>query len=202
MPKADELSTEYGIIDIFANRGLNPTVLHISMNRKYFVSLIFLVIGFICFSQIPNKKSQNCFSKLEFESGFIAITTSKDSDLANWYRQNFGMEQVKEFTSANGNSSGIILRKDKFVLEILFRNKLIERKQFRPGAQNEEWDGLLKFGVYTNADLLVLKQCLLERGVNAGRIFRDDELGEDLLLVKDPEGNMMELISRSSIPQR
>lgn len=158
------------------------------------------MIGIICFSQISERDGRNCFSELEFESGFIAITTSKDSELGDWYKESFDMEQIKEFASADGNSTGIILRKNQFVVEILFRNDLIERKDSGPGAGNEKWYGLQKFGVYTNADLLELKQCLLENGINAGRIFRDSELGEDLLLVKDPEGNMMEIISRVSIP--
>jgi hypothetical protein len=54
----------------------------------------------------------------------------------------------------------------------------------------------MKFGIYTNADLPTLKKCLLNKGVNAGRIFSDEKLGIDLLQIVDPEGNIIEVISR------
>jgi hypothetical protein len=56
----------------------------------------------------------------------------------------------------------------------------------------------MKFGVYTNANLPTLKECLKQQAVNAGRIFNDEKLGIDLLQVTDPESNVLEIISRSS----
>lgn len=171
------------------------------MIKKYLISLVLLITVSVCFSQISKDEHQNCLDNHKIESGFIAITTHENSDLAEWYQNSFGMEQVKYFESADGNSRGVILRKDKFVVEIIFRRDLVKRKAVRPQVKNEEWDGLLKFGVYTDANLLELKDCLLRNGINAGRIFKDKELKEDLLLVRDPEGNMMELISRSPLAE-
>lgn len=62
-----------------------------------------------------------------------------------------------------------------------------------------QWKGFMKFGVYTNADLPTLKECLLSNGHIAGRIFSDEKLGIDLLLVIEPERNIIEIISRNQI---
>ncbi|MFT5481640.1 MAG: hypothetical protein ACI9GW_000285 [Halieaceae bacterium] len=43
----------------------------------------------------------------------------------------------------------------------------------------------------------ILKQCLVDQGVKAGRIFNDKNLGIDLLQVVDPELNVLEIISCS-----
>lgn len=162
------------------------------MNKKYFLGLVFLIMGTNSFAQIPGEKHHDCFDDLKFESGFIAITTHDKSELAQWYKETFGMNSIKEFTSKDGSSSGIILRRDQFVVEIIKSKEIRESKEQSPEVRR----GLLKFGVYVNADLASLSECLLKEGVNAGRIFNDEELGEELLLVKDPEGNMIELISR------
>ena len=58
----------------------------------------------------------------------------------------------------------------------------------------------MKFGIYTNANLKILKQCLNNNGVNAGRIFNDKKLNIDLLQVIDPEQNILEIISRTNTP--
>jgi len=57
----------------------------------------------------------------------------------------------------------------------------------------------LKFEFYTDADLIDLKMCLGNKTINAGRIFRDNNLGIDLLYVIDPKGNSLEIISRQII---
>ncbi|TBW27387.1 VOC family protein [Gramella sp. KN1008] len=162
------------------------------MNKKSFLNLIFLILVTTAFSQAPVEKPHDCFNELKFESGFIAITTHYNSELAKWYEESFGMNSIKEFTSKDGRSFGIILRRDQFVVEIIHAKELKENQ----GPSSEVRSGLLKFGVYVNADLFSLKDCLLKEGVKAGRIFRDEELGEELLLVRDPEGNMIEIISR------
>lgn len=54
----------------------------------------------------------------------------------------------------------------------------------------------MKFGFYTDANQIDLKACLKSKNINAGRIFRDNILGIDLLQVIDPEGNILEIISR------
>ena len=57
----------------------------------------------------------------------------------------------------------------------------------------------MKFEFYTDADLIDLKMCLGNKTINAGRIFRDNNLGIDLLYVIDPKGNSLEIISRQII---
>ena len=84
------------------------------------------------------------------------------------------------------------------MVEIFNRNDALDGNDYMPDALPEQWLGVTKYGVYTNADLPILKQCLEEQGVKAGRIFNDEKLGIDLLQVVDPELNVIEIISRSS----
>ena len=140
----------------------------------------------------------NCFDEVSLEPGFIAFTTTKHSELAGWYKRIFGLETVKEFSFPDGTVTGVLMHKEEFVVEVFNRNDTLEGRDYVPGAEPEQWRGFTKFGVYTNANLLILKKCLEDRGVKAGRIFNDKKLGIDLLQVIDPELNVLEIISRSS----
>ena len=60
----------------------------------------------------------------------------------------------------------------------------------------EQWQGVNKVGIFTNANLPALKSCLNKIGVEATRIWQDKNLGIDLLQVIDPDGNVLEIISR------
>jgi hypothetical protein len=143
-------------------------------------------------------ESRSCFDEVHLEPSFIAFTTKKHSKLGDWYKRIFGLETVKEFSFPDGSVTGVLMRKEEFVIEIFNRNDALECHDYIPGASPEQWLGVAKFGVYTNADLPILKQCLEDQGVKAGRIFDDDKLGINLLQVVDPELNVLEIISRSS----
>ncbi|MFT5752283.1 MAG: hypothetical protein ACI86L_001796 [Dokdonia sp.] len=56
--------------------------------------------------------------------------------------------------------------------------------------------GFMKIGFYTNANLIALKACFQSNTINAGKVFRDKNLGVYLLQVIDPEGNVLEIIRR------
>jgi hypothetical protein len=143
-------------------------------------------------------QSKSCFDEVKLEPSFIAFTTTKHSKLADWYKRVFELETVKEFSFPDGTVTGVLMHKGEFVVEVFNRDNALERHDYVPGALPEQWLGVAKYGVYTNADLPMLKQCLAGRGVNAGRIFKDKNLGVDLLQVVDPELNVLEIISRSS----
>lgn len=160
-------------------------------------TLIIISTLFISFSAIgQSNQPNNCLDKISLEPSFIAFTTHKDSELADWYKNNFGLEIVKEFTFPDGSATGVLMKKDEFIVEIFFRNDAIKKIDLKPSANSEQWSGFMKFGFYTNANLIELKSCLKDKNINAGRIFKDDNLGVDLLQVEDPEGNILEIISR------
>lgn len=164
------------------------------MGSVHFLRISFgLLFSFFSLFSYSQKDNQSCFADLDMESGFIAINTHSNSDLADWYRENLGMRIVKEFDSHDQQLKGIILKKDNFVVEILFRKELSASENSVERSKNA---GLMKYGVFINKDLETLKNCLLAKNIKAGRIFRDEELGVDLLLLKDPEGNIFELIQR------
>ncbi len=160
-------------------------------------TLIFIFTLIISFNVIGQKKDiKNCLSEISLEPSFIAFTTHKNSELGDWYKTTFGLEIIKEFAFPDGSATGVLMKKDEFVVEVFYRNDALKKNDLKPDSNPEQWSGFMKFGFYTNANLIALKACLKRKNINAGRIFRDDNLGVDLLQVTDPEGNVLEIISR------
>gem|GEM_PF-2433695 len=164
-------------------------------------STISLGVLSVCLALVSTNlsaQSQSCFDEVKLEPSFIAFTTNKQSKLADWYKRVFGLETVKEFSFPDGSVTGVLMHKEEFVVEVFNRDNALDGHNYVPDAVPEQWLGVSKYGVYTNADLPILKQCLEDQGVKAGRIFKDKKLGIDLLQVVDPELNVLEIISRSS----
>jgi hypothetical protein len=171
------------------------------MKINYLVTLIItLLVG----PSSPNvfadiNKADSCFSSYKLEAGFIAFTAAKKSQLGQWYKDTFGLETVKEFSFPDGNVTGILMRNKEFVVEVYYRNEAFNHKDYVPGSKEEQWLGVNKFGIYTNADLPKLKECLVSQGINTGRLWKDKLLGIDLLQVVDPNDNVLEIIQRRKI---
>ncbi|MUP46600.1 hypothetical protein E0K83_12725 [Gramella sp. BOM4] len=134
--------------------------------------------------------------KTSLATGFIAINTDGFNDLERWYAAVLGFDRVKRFKSKDRLSSGVILKKDGFILEIITPNG---QMQNNPIKKNEaaKSKGILKFGIFTSTSLDELKTCLTKAGINSGRIFHDKELEIRLLLLEDPDGNMIEIINKA-----
>ena len=160
---------------------------------KKTIYILFLTLAFNVNAQ---SKNENCFKNVKLESGFVAFSSSQKSNIANWYQKVFDLEIVKEFTFPDGTITGKLMKKDEFAIEVFNRKKIFKRKDYKPISKSEEWKGIMKFGIYTNANLPSLKKCLKNNNINAGRIFKDINLGINLLLIRDPEGNLIEIISR------
>jgi hypothetical protein len=164
-------------------------------------STISLGVLSVCLALVSTNlyaQSRSCFDEVNLEPSFIAFTTKKHSKLADWYKRVFGLETAKEFSFPDGTVTGVLMHKEEFVVEVFNRNDALEGHDYVPDALPEQWLGVTKYGVYTNADLPILKQCLEDQGVKAGRIFNDKKLSIDLLQVVDPELNVVEIISRSN----
>ena len=161
-------------------------------NTLILVSALIISLNAIGQKKEPN----NCLNNVYLEPSFIAFTTHKNSELGNWYKNTFGLKIVKEFAFPDGSATGILMKKGEFVVEIFFRNDALKKSELKQGSNSEQWSGFMKFGFYTDANLVTLKACLKSKNINAGRIFKDDNLGVDLLQVIDPEGNILEIISR------
>lgn len=140
--------------------------------------------------------SGTCFEAVKLEPSFIAFTSNKDSQLGAWYQSLFGLEIAKEFSSPDGAVTGVLMHKGDFIVEVFYREDLLQVSDPAHEANSSRRHGVLKVGVFTDANLLDLQQCLTKRGVNAGRIFDDEKLGISLLQVTDPEENTVEIISR------
>ena len=153
----------------------------------------------ICLLLLTSKtfaKPQSCFNSVSIEPGFIAFTATKDSQLGEWYKSTFDLQTVKEFAFPDGSVTGVLMRRKEFVVEVFYRDDALERKTYVPESKTEQWTGVMKFGLYTDADLPQLKECLIAQGVQATRIWKDKKLGIDLLQVIDPNQNVIEIIRR------
>ena len=160
-------------------------------------TLILISALIISFNVTGQKKElNNCLDKVNLEPSFIAFTTHNNSELGSWYKNTFGLEIVKEFSFPDGSATGILMKKGEFVIEIFYRNDALKKSKLKLGSNSEQWSGFMKIGFYTDANLVTLKTCLKNKNINVGRIFKDDNLGVDLLQVIDPEGNILEIISR------
>jgi len=160
----------------------------------YFLRVLYLCL--LTVNTSAQAQAESCFDEVKMEAGFIALTDEKDSLLGSWYKETFGLELVKEFTFPDGSVTGVLMKKDEFVVEIFFRDDAIDRTNLVPKSKEGQWIGFNKFGFYTNADLPQLKACLVNAGIQAGRIWKDKLLGIDLLQIIDPRNNVLEIISR------
>lgn len=162
--------------------------------KKIVIIISSLLISFNAIGQ--KNELNNCLNKISLEPSFIAFTTHKNSELGEWHKNTFGLEIVKEFAFPEGSITGVLMRKGEFVVEIFYRNDALKKSGLEPDSNAEQWSGFMKFGFYTDANLIDLKACFIRKNINAGRIFKDDNLGVDLLQVIDPEGNVLKIISR------
>jgi len=158
------------------------------------LGVLFIVVNFT--SERVFAEDTTCFNEIVIEPSFVAFTTTKESKLADWYQTTFGLNVVKEFSFPDGTVNGVLMHKREFIVEVFNRDDALVGSDYVEKAKPEEWRGVMKYGIYTNANLSLLKQCLINQGIKAGRIFKDEKLGIDLLQVIDPEQNVLEIISR------
>lgn len=172
-----------------------------TIQAPWFISSM-LIMAFTCNQVSANtlntkpSEAVQCFDNVQLEASLIAFTAAKGSSLANWYQRVFKLNTVKEFAFPDGKTTGILMHKDDFIIEVFFKEELLVAKEQVPQSLAEQWQGVNKVGIFTNADLPALKKCLNQSGVKAGRIWQDKNLAVDLLQVIDPDGNVLEIINR------
>jgi len=60
-------------------------------------------------------KLNNCLNKIYLEPSFIAFTADKKNELAEWYKNTFGLEIVTESAFPKGSTSEVLIRKGEFI---------------------------------------------------------------------------------------
>ena len=157
--------------------------------NKLIITSTLLSLFFL--SQNKAYANNNCFENIELAPSFIAFKTHRKSTLGQWYQQTFGLTVAKSFQFPDGSAHGVLMNKKDFIVEVFYRDDI---KKSNDSLSIQK--GVMKFGIFTNANLVTLKACLLKSGVKAGRIFKDENLNINLLSVKDPENNSIEIIAR------
>jgi hypothetical protein len=195
--RVDSIKVTYNLISGFKTVMINSnnTLLKITF------LLYLLVISASFASSKVHAQDLTCFNEVNIEPSFIAFTTTKGSKLADWYQTMFGLDIVKEFSFPDGSVTGVLMHKGEFIVEVFNRDDALKKTTYVQNAKQDQWRGVMKFGIYTNADLSLLKQCLIKKGINAGRIYKDKKLNIDLLQVIDPEHNIIEIITRAKYPK-
>lgn len=164
------------------------------MNSSAILKILLLILlslnSLIGFADTFTQSRNNCFTDIQLSDNFIAIQTTFDSKLADWYQELFQLETVKKITFPDGKTKMALMKKNNFIVEV-FNKKSIKSLEAKKSSDK----GYLKFGIFSNSDLVDLKKCLVQNNIKATRIFKDANLKLDLLSVKDPEGNYFEIIS-------
>ena len=161
-----------------------------SQSKKTLLLIILSMTSFAGIAEDVSYNRTNCFTDIDLSDNFIAIETSFESNLADWYQELFELETVKKIIFPDGNTKMALMKKNNFIVEV-FNKKSITSLE----AKNPNEKGYMKFGIFCNVNLADLKKCLVQNNIKATRIFKDDNLKLDLLSVKDPEGNYFEIIS-------
>lgn len=156
------------------------------------LSFLSIFIGTDAYAQ-----SGTCFDDIKLEPTFLALTSNKDSELGGWYLRLFDLEIAKEFSSPDGAVTGVLMHRGDFIVEVFYRADMLQTSDQTHESNATPRRGIMKVGIFTDANLLELQHCLKLQGTNAGRIFNDEKLGIDLLLVTDPDQNVLEIISRT-----
>ncbi|MEQ9305047.1 MAG: VOC family protein [Marinoscillum sp.] len=138
--------------------------------------LALLTLSFFAFS--------SCTKQKEFEIYELTIITKDAKNLALWYEKNLGFEPSNDFDLLYHESLTILLdeNKDARHLDTVKRHLNIK-----------ELPGIFKFGFVTNQfDDLV--KSLERNGVSFhGSVMYDSLLDQRMVIIKDPEGNRIQL---------
>lgn len=162
------------------------------LSSFFSLTLLFTSIN----SQGNEREQNNCFTGVNIEPGFVAFTSNQGSDLASWYKKIFQLNTVKEFSFPDGSVTGTLMQRRGFIVEVFNRKVPIIPEDIKPNNHRSDWNGFMKVGIFTDADLSSLKACLVNHNVKATRIYDDQKLKIKLLQVIDPENNFLEIISR------
>jgi catechol 2,3-dioxygenase-like lactoylglutathione lyase family enzyme len=126
---------------------------------------------------------------------FFALSVPDAAKTAAWYQRAFGVKQLHEIKPADGTAHLLILGTDELLIEIM---QIDVAKS--PGAEVIEnrhlTHGIVKVGLYVkNFDAAVAHL----RGMGATfdtQIFEDQKLDMRSVLIRDPDGNIVQLFSR------
>jgi catechol 2,3-dioxygenase-like lactoylglutathione lyase family enzyme len=130
---------------------------------------------------------------------FFALSVPNAQSTSDWYRRAFGVQLLHEIKPADGSAHILIVGTDELLIEIMQ-----SRAAKSPGAEVIEnrhlTHGIAKIGLYVQ-DLDGAVEHL--RGMNAKfatGIIENQKLDMRFVLVKDPDGNIVQLFSRLRPP--
>ena len=126
---------------------------------------------------------------------FFALSVPDARASADWYAHAFGVQLLHEIEPADGAAHILILGSDALLIEIM---QLRAAKS--PGAavigSRHLTHGIVKIGLYVK-DLDAAVAHLRKMNVRFDTdIIEDEKLGMRFVLVKDPDGNLVQLFGR------
>ena len=119
-------------------------------------------------------------------SSFVALQVRDDAALATWYRDTFGLVELRHLESEDGSRSIRILRGGGVAVEII--------RADGAEAPAGRWSyGLFKAGFWVD-DIQAAHAWFLDRGEGTdASILLDETLGARTFVTRDPEGNRLQL---------
>lgn len=120
--------------------------------------------------------------------GFLALRVANAPDAAAWYRAAFSLETANEIDAPDGRYRIRILTSPSLTIELIEMQETAE-----PPARHL---GLFKFGIFVD-DIEAAFDWFGAAGVDRDdSIFVDEALSMRSFLMRDPEGNRLQVFAR------
>ena len=158
------------------------------MNGLLSISL-FILISITCYSQ--NKKLSNP------EPYFTAIIVSNIDTAIYWYSDKLGFEVLNRVDLVERGIKQANLKCGNTLIELIESNTSIYPKDILAGKpKTTQLAGYFKFGFMVE-DFDDWINHLMESGAEFhGRVVKDQATGKKIVIIKDPDGNRIQLFER------
>ncbi len=130
-------------------------------------------------------------------ASFCALMVPDAAESARWYEENLGFSKIRTLEQPNGQSRIIMLEQSGAMLEIIqVRDSFaFEATETKP---RDRLQGIIKFGFLVDKDVFNRVHRKLEetKASFVGGEFTDDGLKMRSFIVRDHDGNMVQLFAR------
>lgn len=126
----------------------------------------------------------SCERKPRFRIEEISIVAQEPEKIALWYVTNFGFQDLKNHQEVIYQDFRIIFRKNE---------NAIHSERLKEAFHLQELPGFNKFGFLTNYFDDMVARLKKNNVTIVGKVMKDENIGRRTLVVKDPEGNLVQI---------
>ena len=157
--------------------------------KKTLITFYLILISFISYSQNESLPKPEAY--------FSAIIVNDIDTSIIWYSNNFGFKVLNKIASKERGFKQANLKCGNILIELIeLKSSLSPKNLLKNHPKKTKIDGFFKFGfLVSEFDNWVkfLKQSKVEF---YGTVVIDDQSGKKMVLVKDPDGNRIQLFEK------